>query len=367
MEEAPVNDELAGRVLDKLIDWSDEERSEWVKDLATMADYKYDHYEKFSAGERFFERLARWIKQFEDMDDRRRLVDFVRRELVFISRAEMNQAIGCVYPHKIRPLLTRRAAQKLGISEYMATTIAESSEFREIRRKTLFLGLSDGARLDQLRRSSTELSHEQFSLSTELGESARRDMLEKLHNALASHHSCSAATVFETVVMVDDFYGSGTSLIDKNSAGGWKGKLWRANEHLTHLSTLDTPVVRRDPDVLVVIYIASAKARDHIETVLSEFQPKWQLVVIQELPQSIRVDDSGLRRICGSFFDNSMVDEHKGPVPHGYKDAALPVVLFHNTPNNSVSPLWADTEFEPDSLNRVALFPRYERHHAERP
>ena len=151
-----MRNQLAGQVLDKLIDWSDEERAQWVADLSTMAEYKYDDYEKFSAGERFFERLARWLTQFPSMDDRRRLVEFIRQELVYISRAEMNQAIACVYPHKIRPLLARQAAEQLGVSEYMATTIADSVEFREMRRKTLFLGLSDGARLDQLRRSSAE-------------------------------------------------------------------------------------------------------------------------------------------------------------------------------------------------------------------
>ena len=49
------------------------------------------------------------------------------------------------------------------------------------------------------------------------------------------------------------------------------------------------------------------------------------------------------------------------------KDAALPVVLHHNTPNNSISLLWADTTDREDGSKRHALFPRYERHHADRP
>ena len=36
-------------------------------------------------------------------------------------------------------------------------------------------------------------------------------------------------------------------------------------------------------------------------------------------------------------------DEHKKRAARGYKECALPVVLYHNSPNNSVSPLWADS------------------------
>ena len=171
-----MREELAGRLLDQLFDWSDEERTESVTALARLAQFKFDHYEGFSAGERFFERLARWLVQFEGEADRRRLLEFVRSELVFISRDEMNQAISCAYPHHIRQLLIAQTAESLNLPEHMLAQITSSAEFRAIRRATLFLGLSDGARLDLLRRSSSELSHEQFSLSPELGEGAQKSM-----------------------------------------------------------------------------------------------------------------------------------------------------------------------------------------------
>lgn len=362
-----MRDDLAGRVMDGLLDWTDEEQADWVRDLATMADYKFDYYEGFSAGERFFERLARWLAQFSDYSERRKLVDFVRRELVFISRSEMNQAISCVYPHYIKPMLAKRAADEIGIPDYLRSKVVSDTVFKVLRRKTAFLGLSDGARLDQLRRSSTELSHEQFSLTSELGDHARQSMVEKLQAALEKLSVVGSGPVFETVVLVDDFYGSGTSLIDRRDDGTWKGKLPRANQHIQDLAALDTPVLAENPMVVVALYVASSQARMHIETMLAAYQPEWKLVVVQEFPPGAKVGDPELLRICDEFFDRAMIDEHKGPAPRGYKDAALPVVLFHNTPNNSISPLWADTEFELNSLRRRALFPRYERHHADRP
>ena len=185
--------------------------------------------------------------------------------------------------------------------------------------------------------------------------------------ALAALGVDSDEPMFETVVLVDDFYGSGTSLIDRRDDGTWKGKLLRACEHIQDLATVEVPVIVENPTVVVVLYVASSQAKSHIESMLAEFQPTWTLVVVQELPQQLKVVDPDLLRICDDFFDPVMEDEHKGLVPRGYMDAALPVVLFHNTPNNSISPLWADSEFEPDSMERRALFPRYERHHADRP
>ena len=362
-----MRDDLAGRVLDKLLDWTDEERKDWVTDLSTMASYKFDDYEGFSAGERFFERLARWLAQFPDPSDRRRLVEFVRRELVFISRREMNQAISCVYPHYIKPVLAERAALEIEAPAYLRCKIVSDTVFKALRRKTVFLGLSDGARLDQLRRSSAELSHEQFSLTTEVGDHARQSMIEKLRGALKTLGVDHRQPVFETVVLVDDFYGSGASLIDQRGDRTWKGKLHRACEHIQGLASLDAPLLAKNPMVVVALYVASSQAKTHIERMLAEYKPEWKLVVVQEFPQRLKVVDTELLRICDDFFDPIMIDEHKGSAHHGYRDAALPVVLFHNTPNNSISPLWADTEFESDSLRRRALFPRYERHHADRP
>ena len=361
-----MRDNLAGRLLDHLVDWQPDEKSELFADLARLARYKLDHYEGFSAGERFFARLARWLSQFEAMEDRRRLINFVRNDLIFISRNELIHTITCVYPHHIRHLLIRQAAELLELPAYKVTRITGTKEFYSLRRKTLFLGLSDGARLDLLRRSSHELSHEQFSLSAELGDGAQSSMIGKLHK-VAEQQNWPQPNQFSNVVLVDDFYGSGTSLLDKRSDGTWKGKLYKAHKHLTHLASVSSPVVIGDPTVIVVIYVASHQAHCHVKSMLSDFEPAWRLIVVQELPAFRRVDTANLRRLCEEFFDPVMDDEYKGATPHGYGDASLPIVLFHNTPNNSVSILWADTVGQPDSLNRCALFPRYERHHTDRP
>ena len=365
-----MRDELAGRLLDKLIHGSDEERSTWIQALRHLALYKYDRYERFSPGERFFERLARWLQQFEDTEDVRRLVDFVTNELVFISEQEMNRAIACAYPDHIRLSLLRDIADEIGLPSYAIRSIAKSDEYRAARRQTLYLGLSDGARLDRLRRYNPELSHEQFWLVTELGTHARAALVAKLRKAL-DEQNLVAEPIFRRVVLVDDFYGSGRSLID-NENGEWKGKLRRAADHLDELAATDPEsdvpvIVSEHRHVTVLLYIASRQAIDYVKEHLKRFNPDWVLEVVQPLPKEIRVDDAALVKLSHWFFDRVMVDEYKGEAPIGYGDAALPVVLAHNTPNNSLSLLWADTEGVPCGKNRSALFPRYERHHVDRP
>ena len=365
-----MRDELAGRLLDNLISGSDEDRSRWNQTLRHLAAYKYDRYERFSPGERFFERLARWLSQFDDPEDVRRLVEFVTERLIFISQEELNHAIACAYPDYIRPTLLRDVAAEVALPAYAVARIAKTDAYRAARRQTLYLGLSDGARLDRLRRSSPELSHEQFWPSTELGAQARATRREKLAKAL-TEQGLTGDPLFQRIVLVDDFYGSGQSLI-REEGGNWKGKLWRAEGHVNKLSENgpaqgDTQIVAADPHVTVLLYVASKQAIDHVKEHLESFAPAWDLHVVQHLPSEVRVEDSELARMCRWFFDPIMADDHKGEAAMGYGGAALPVVLAHNTPNNSISLLWADTEGVPAGQDRSALFPRYERHHADRP
>lgn len=361
-----MKDELAGQLLDRLLEWTDQEQATWMADLRRLAAYKYDHYEGFAPGERFFESLARWLGQFADPTARRRLLRFVREELVFISRDELNNAIACVYPDYLKPRLVDVVADELGVSPHRVGAIVGSPEFLTLRRKTMFLGLSDGARLDRLRRASSELSHEQFWLSPELGEHAAETMAEKLSEAM-KEQGLLGEVRFRHVVFVDDFYGSGTSLLYKKDDGQWGGKLLRAQEHLERLKHQNAPLLEPDVDVTAVIYIASAQAEAHIRETMAVFEPTWRLQVIQRLPATIAVDDPEVVALCEWFFDDVLIDKHKKErLPLGYKRAALPLVLPHNSPNNSISPLWADS-FGRGGLDRHALFSRYERHHVDRP
>ncbi|KJU86502.1 hypothetical protein MBAV_001303 [Candidatus Magnetobacterium bavaricum] len=60
-----------------------------------------------------------------------------------------------------------------------------------------------------------------------------------------------------------------------------------------------------------------------------------------------------------------MADKHTGSVKYGYKDCGLPLVLHHNTPNNSIYPLWNRRAMDDTSISFTPLFIRYERHRSD--
>ena len=63
--------------------------------------------------------------------------------------------------------------------------------------------------------------------------------------------------------------------------------------------------------------------------------------------------------LCEKYYNNEFGDQHTGSVKYGFDSCGLPLVLHHNTPNNSIYILWMRKgRFNP-------LFVRYERHGRE--
>lgn len=371
---------LANKLLRALLDFSDDDESELLPPLLTMAELKWDSYEGFRAGQRFMESLARWLQGFDDQPTRRRWLEFILERLIFISAAEVDHLISVTYPDFIRPAVLERAAANSGIELHRKAQLMNSPAFKIEQRRILVCALSDGAHLDALRRNSA-LSHEQIVPQLAVPHTRRTELRLKLDQAVAAHGGAPTQATFDHVLLIDDFYGSGTSLIDvsENEAGtvaiqGKIKKVLKEAELLTDPSDTDpAPLLIHDYSATIHLYMASRQAKDHIEKCLVQagLADRWTLNVVQVFDDDCRVEDPELLADCDSFWDPILEDEHKKYSARGYKDCALPVVLYHNAPNNSISPLWADSigrrREDLTSLERRALFPRYERHHSDRP
>lgn len=375
--ELEVRTSLANRLLRTLVGLDEEEESELVPRLMTMAELKWDSYEGFGAGQRFMESLARWLPGFPDQPTRRRWLEFLLSKLVFVSEAEIDHLIAVTYPDFIRPAVLERAAVASEIDPHRKARLMNSPAFKVELRRILVLALSDGARLDVLRRNC-DLSHEQFVPLPEVPDARRGDLLTKLGQALAVHGGGTEQSTFNHVLLVDDFYGSGTSLIsigpdEAETLGGKIAKFLKHAESLTVADGERPALLTEDYSATILLYMASGRAKRHIEQTLAKagLSNRWRLDVVQVLDDNCIVTDEALLSDCDAFWDPVLEDEHKGPAARGYKECALSVVLQHNAPNNSVSPLWADSIGRRrqglDSHERRALFPRYERHHSERP
>lgn len=358
-----MKDRLAESVLARVMGWGPEQIARTGSSLQLLAAHKYDSYEGFRPGMKFLEHLAGWLSQFSEAQDRRTAIRFVLSQMVFISRSELDHLIETVYPDSVRPMLLREAADRLGLPHYAVRRVASSPDFREMQRKLLVLGLSDGARIDRLRRSSPQLSHEQIYLATDIGDETALDAVGKLRETTGDSEAR-----FEHVLLVDDFYGSGFTLLRDPKPGAdepFDGRLWRTKRRLEDL--VDIAVLHDGAKVTVLVYIASSDAEAHVLTMLERAQLPWTLKIVQRLPADLKVTDPEIAELCRWHYDPILVDKSKPkPAPMGFRDVALPLVLPHNTPNNSVCILWADTTDRPGGQARRALFPRYERHRDDR-
>lgn len=359
-----MRSDLAERLLKALMDWDVPRFGQEVPRVQMLATLKYDEYGGYRPGVKFAENLARWLEQFE-IAERQTAYDFVMQRLVFISDVEMEHLLEVAYPDHLEPRLLRRAATDLSQPAHRVRTIAADPHSRALTRRSLFLGLSDGARLDQLRRAS-QLSHEQFVQDYLIADEQADGAQAELANALKAQDLPGDAT-FRQIFLVDDFSGSGRTLLrpDDDAPGAFKGKLVKFNERLDHLT--EKGIVADDVAVGVLLYVASHQAVAHlVATKPTAGFADWTIDVVQELGTDLRVDLTSpeMTQLCRDYYDPSTIDVHKDETSIGYDDCALPVVLSHNTPNNSVCLLWAET---PDDLDRKALFPRYERHHKDRP
>jgi hypothetical protein len=222
--EEPLRDALAERLLAKVMGWSPADVARERPTLQVLAELKYDEYQQYSPGMRFVESLALWLEQFEP-EERGIAYEFIRSRLIFFSEAEMAHFAAIMYSDFIRPILTQRAGTSAGLPPYRVAAISNSDVFQRLQASTLFFGLSDGARIDQFRRSNRELSHEQIFGSYELA----RERVDEVRKWLASHN---AITPIPAIVLLDDFTASGTSYL-REEKGKLTGKIAKFLQRVT--------------------------------------------------------------------------------------------------------------------------------------
>lgn len=362
--------DLAEKLLSHYLNWEPAKKAEERRLLEALAAYKYDEYQQFKPGRRFVESLALWLRQFKSLAERETAYDFVKDRLVFVSEAEMVHLVQQAFPTVIRPHLMKSAAEQNGMAPYRVKAICESAEYRQLLRRTLFLGLSDGARTDQLRRANPRtLSNEQIWHAYDVSNAKVLDLRSELEKDLGSQVSREKCS-FSTVVLLDDFTASGTSYIRREEEStSWSGKIPKVLDRLETTENLGSLVERSDLKVIVLIYVAAAQAVKHIKEMLAEISfsmGEIEFFVLYEIGDEVRLrspnDDDILSVASDSnYYDNAVDDKHAAvggtTFQMGYADCRLPVVLSHNTPNNSIYLLWAEEE---SKIN--GLFPRVSRH-----
>lgn len=366
--------QLLKDIIEPLVGGREAEAERIFNELHFLAEYKYDYYEMYSPGRHFLENFYKWIKQFEARD-REDALNLVRRHLIFISRGEFELLTRVLYWEKIRKIQFDLAAVEARIPRYKVNQIAQSPELRKIERSSLFIGMSDGARIDYFRRQNPSIGNEQVLTSYHVDHHKCIEMIDKLET------ECGKGARFRLVFLIDDFCASGTTLVRTNETGDVKGTLCQlANKTFARRTgdkieepTMMSILLDEDSKIYLCHLLATEKAVSHIERSKAMLPPvlaNLHIEPVAVLSHSIynNPDCRQMSRLCLSYYQSRMEDEHTKDVMFGYRDCGLFVVLHHNTPNNSVYLLWNRKASTIDGREPAfhPLFTRIERHRSIR-
>ena len=382
-----MNQDLGLKVLGHIMNWPDDRARQEFNWLKLMARLKYDSYRDFRAGMRFIESLVTWLQQFEKISERETAYKFVRRTLVYIGPSEMQRIVEQFYPRFVRDRIARMVADECDIPLYrvLSDENAKVAEKR-LRRQTLFMGLSDGARVDTIRHTNSGiLNNEQIVQVIQINIEKWENLLNDLRRELRDPNAR-----FRIVYLIDDFAGTGTSFLRFNEKREkWEGKLIRFKDSVESVSR-QCKLFEENWKLCIHHHIASRFAVESIASQLEkikatdDFCNGWDpdidssfgMIFPSEFPINTvpgRHDD--FIELTQTYYDSEIQTRHTkiGGVCHlglGYGGCALPLVLEHNTPNNAIALLWAATNGSIRNGVKMPamrpLFRRRERHTEKR-
>lgn len=371
-----MKESLVEQLLSRIMNWEDNKIVEELPKIQFMAEMKYDHYDQFMPGTRFLGSLSKWLSDF-DKEDRNIMFDFVKNKLIFISSSQMTYLITLLYRKCVSSALAHKTAEEMRIPPYKINGIKKSETYKREKRLALFIGLSDGAHMDVVRRVGG-LSNEQVLTNYYPDKDKLEDMRKELLNDSLLKELDESDRKFNSLYLIDDFTASGTSFIRKKDIDQYKGKLTKIIDKFFNSKVNETSreLLLPNVDIHIIFCLATQCAISHIENLLSEFiksrgleeRISFDVRCVQIIPNRVADEiknDTTLVDIIKKekYINKKNVGTKSYKVGHGeqdyfgYGDGALPLVLSHNTPNNSILVLWQD-----DDDHYPSLFPRINRH-----
>ena len=377
-----MNDSLAISLLAKVTKWDDSHLSKELPKLAFMARTKYDAYSQFDPGFRFMSSFAQWLSQF-DKEDVETIYGVFKSHLTFISIEQIKYLVDLMYSSKIKPYIRELSVKNSGFTRYQVQRIENSAEYSIQKRLSLVVGLSDGSRIDILRRTAGFSNEQVLPMYY-----PSQDKLMEMHEELLKDKLLKGTSrnLFESLILVDDFTASGTSFA-RREACEFKGKIIKVLRALSQSSgrarTSGKPIqielsdlfVKKGINVCVLFCVATEEAlarindevNSYLKSNLMEDKIRFnvdcvQLITAKEIQCTKSHKELKRVLIKEKYYDWEEIKSQsykKGKCDEpfwGFNEGGLLLVLSHNTPNNTLPIIWEDT-------NKFrGLFPRINRH-----
>ena len=335
-----------------------------VADLDLMARYKYDHYEMYVPASRFFEYLYVWLKQFKTRAQRITAIEFLLRHLIFVSQREMQDLARFLYYDVIVQDILTEIIQREELKPFEYAK-AFKRHFHSYLRRCIFIGLSDGAQINFFRRHNIELSQEQV---IPYYRTPHKEYLTALKKATRDPKA-----KFWGVYLIDDFTGSAYTLIhEEKSKRSDKRKLVGT---LQRVYQYHKEIIDQADLVRLCHYISTEHAQKTIQRrarKIQAYKDKFKTAAVLMIPESVRITpgmsgngvEAKVSRMCERYYSREFESENTkkgGGIKFGFGKRGLPLVLFSNTPNNSIFLLWLNRS-GPDTPAFNPIFRRIDRH-----
>lgn len=352
--------ELAQELLSATMEWTPREVEEYRELIEDLSELKFDSYQQYRPGSRFVENLTIWLNKFKTKAERQIVLDFILENIIYISPDEMNHLINMVFPHIIEPIIKEEIRDIITKEEKTGDKACYQKLFKLLTRQSLFFGLSDGARIDFFRRSNPLLSNEQICISYEIPDAKIeeiRNEMKKDTGGIAEGYNFKYYNIetIQNIFLFDDFSGSGISYLRKEGEV-WKGKISKLFDQLENVN-----IPYKNIPIYLILYLITPKALEGINSNLLKYSREkdtnLEIKFVQMVnPLSLKNE---VEEIFKKYYNNSIETTHYLKGNHGkpylgFDECSLPLVIYHNTPNNSFPIIWDDYF--------TGLFPRITRH-----
>lgn len=367
---------LAKQFLVQLMGWDEIEATKRFQEMDLMSDIKYDSYDQFMPGIKFVGNFYLWLSQFKNLQERKLMYDFVSKYIIYINSNQVSHLIDLLYNTKVIPLIRSKVVDDFKtrgekVNKYNHCRLDNSPEFKSHKRKTLFIGLSDGSHVDIIRRNSY-LDNDQVLTNYYPDDNKIENLAKDLEGCEEVKNDVTKK--FESIVLIDDFTASGSSFIRRKADGTFGGKL------PTFFQTIEDNQKFKDLftegfEIHLYFLIATKNSMNHINGLLRDFMQEHQNLKVDVDCIHLLGDDAkftnhrdqeakDMLAIIENYVNEpALTDAYKESYPAGdtryhlgYKQCALTVVLNHNTPNNSLPIIW-----QPGRMDENRLYPLFYR------